>query len=125
MSVECLAMPGKYPPQWNPDGNVALSPVLRASLIIDEQVSFADAWRTEARLYAAVGTQLLGALDFTALQDEVHVNALYVRPDLRRLGIGSALVQNLQQRYTATSVCWSKQLGGLPVDGPWTFRRDC
>ena len=57
-----------------------------------------------AVLYAYVDAEQVAALDFMRSEDNVSINMVYVKPQFRRCGIGSALVRHLASRYPSVKI---------------------
>lgn len=76
-------------------------------LQIQEIVTVSSFDRTEAVLYAYVNNEQVAALDFTKSEHRIYVNVVIVKPEFRRRGIGSALVQHLITQYPGLIICFS------------------
>jgi hypothetical protein len=57
--------------------------------------------------------QYVGHIDYSDYENEPHVQMIEVPKDLRRQGIGTALVQRLQAEYPGVEI----DMGGLTDDG--------
>jgi hypothetical protein len=64
-------------------------------------------------LNAYVNGVLAGHLDYSTFDDDVAVQMVFVEPDMRRKGVGSALLRELQRMYPGTEI----DLGMLTDDG--------
>ncbi|HYD63290.1 MAG TPA: GNAT family N-acetyltransferase [Noviherbaspirillum sp.] len=71
---------------------------------IHEAVDASAADGTHAALYAYFDKEQVAALDFTRSRDSISINMVYVKPQFRRCGIGSALVRHLLGRYPAVKI---------------------
>jgi GNAT superfamily N-acetyltransferase len=60
-----------------------------------------------------VGGTLVGWIDYSVYEDEVHVQMIKVRPEHRRQGFGTMMLRQLQAQYPETEI----ELGMLTPDG--------
>jgi GNAT superfamily N-acetyltransferase len=65
--------------------------------------------RIDAVLYAYMNNARVAALDFTKTYHQICINMVFVKPEFRRCGIGSALVQHLVALYPDTKVTCAYQ----------------
>jgi GNAT superfamily N-acetyltransferase len=78
-------------------------------LQIRETVTVSCLDRIEAVLYAFMNNDRVAALDFIKSDQGVCVNMVFVKPEYRRRGIGSALVQHLVMLYPSMKItCTSR-----------------
>ena len=83
-----------------------------AFLQIRETVTASCSDRIEAVLYAYMNNERVAALDFMKSDHGICVNMVFVKPEFRRRGIGSALVQHLAVLYPGTKfTCASRRMG--------------
>jgi GNAT superfamily N-acetyltransferase len=88
-----------------PAGAGDVRPGARTALLhLRETVTTSGADRSEVVLYAYLENQMVAALDFTRMDDGVCMNTVFVKPQFRRRGIGSALVRHIA---TAAKISWA------------------
>jgi ribosomal protein S18 acetylase RimI-like enzyme len=81
-------------------------------LQIQERVTASCSDRIEAAFYASVNNEQVAALDFTKSDRGLCINMVFVKPQFRRRGIGSALLRHLMMRYPGMALtCSSHSLG--------------
>jgi GNAT superfamily N-acetyltransferase len=85
-------------------GSDAHSPDRTTFLQIRETVTASCFDRFDAVLYAYVNNERVAALDFTKTYHDICINMVFVKPEFRRRGIGSALVQHLVALHPDTKV---------------------
>jgi GNAT superfamily N-acetyltransferase len=73
-------------------------------LHLRETVTASGADRSEVVLYAYLENEMVAALDLTRMDDGVCVNTVFVKPQFRRRGIGSALVRHIA---AAAKISWA------------------
>lgn len=79
---------------------------------IREKVAATCADRTEAVLYAYLNNELVAALDSTRLDGGVCVNMVFVKPQYRRRGIGSALIRHMTAQHPRAIITWTERSCG-------------
>ena len=83
-----------------------------AFLQIRETVTASCSGRIEAVLYAYMDNEQVAALDFMKSDHGICINMVFVKPEFRRRGIGSALVQHLAALYPGTKfTCAFRRVG--------------
>jgi GNAT superfamily N-acetyltransferase len=87
-------------------------------LQIKETVTVSCFERIEAVLYAYMNNERVAALDFIRSDQGVCVNMVFVKPEFRRRGIGSALVQHLITQYPSMKITCTSRLVGSDASGP-------
>jgi GNAT superfamily N-acetyltransferase len=88
-----------------PAGAGAVRAGARTALLhLRETATTSCADRIEVVLYAYLENEMVAALDFTRMDDGVCVNTVFVKPQFRRRGIGSALVRHIA---TAAKISWA------------------
>lgn len=87
-------------------------------LQIQETVTVSSFDRTEAVLYAYVYNEQVAALDFIKSDHGICVNVVFVKPEFRRRGIGSALVQHLITQYPSLKITCPSQYAGSDASRP-------
>jgi ribosomal protein S18 acetylase RimI-like enzyme len=88
----------------NPQGIDALLLIRQEHGEKRDERGTANAFQMNGVLYAYVGDQLIGALDFTQAGHDVCINVLYVKSGFRRRGVGTALTSSLLQRHPGSTV---------------------
>jgi GNAT superfamily N-acetyltransferase len=69
------------------------------ALTIGETVQANDEISMRGVLYARLGAEFIGALDFEATHSILWINVLYVKPQYRRRGVASLLLAWLHARH--------------------------
>jgi GNAT superfamily N-acetyltransferase len=69
------------------------------ALTIGETVHANDEISMRGVLYARLGAEFIGALDFEATHSILWINVLYVKPQYRRRGVASLLLVWLHARH--------------------------
>lgn len=83
---------------------VTLAPGGEPAVEIRERVTATDRDGVQAVLYAHVGNEQVGALDYTRRGDAVCINLIFVVPQFRQCGVGGALRRHLHQLYPRCAV---------------------
>lgn len=84
------------------------SPDVGKNFHIQEMLRAFHPSQLNAVLYAYVEDQITGALDFSRTNEKIQINTIYVRPDFRARGIGTALAKFLLLRYPNEKVLFAK-----------------
>ena len=71
---------------------------------IRERVTALNGDGVQAVLYAHVGNEQVGALDYTRSGDAVSINLIFVVPQFRQCGVDRALRQHLHGLYPRCAV---------------------
>jgi GNAT superfamily N-acetyltransferase len=87
-------------------------------LRIQETVTVSSFDRIEAVLYAYLNNEQVAALDFIKSAHGICVNVVFVKPEFRRRGIGSALVQHLITQYPGLKITCPSQYAGSDASRP-------
>ena len=91
-------------------------------LQIQETVTVSSFDRIEAVLYAYVNSEQVAALDFIKSGHGICVNVIFVKPEFRRRGIGSALVRHLITQHPGLIITCPSRCEGVPEIGSFPLR---
>lgn len=80
---------------------------------IDETVTDAYSGQTNMKMEAKIGDKVIGTLTYNEYEGKPSIDMLEVKPEYRRQGVATKLVQQLQKNYPNIEIDW----GTLSEDG--------
>ncbi len=92
--------------------NTYLNLFLEAEKYKDADITFRDevtghhSGQTNLNLYAIIDGKIAGTLEYVKFNDVPSISMIKVKPAYQRMGIGKALVLNLQKEFPDTEIEW-------------------
>lgn len=80
---------------------------------IDEEVTDAYSGQVNMKMEAKIGDNVIGTLTYNEYEGKPNIDMIEVKPEYRRQGIATKLVQQLQEKYPNIEINW----GTLLEDG--------